>query len=282
MSALSQERGLPIWTLLPLLVVVGCGSSASPSLRIATTTSVENSGLMAHLQPAFKAHTGLDLLVQASGSGRALLLLERREVAVVISHAPDAEQRMLSQHPEWNYRKFAYNHFIIVGPPADPAGLRNARDAVDAFRRIAKSSSPFVSRGDESGTHEREQLLWALAGSQPAPAQLIVSGRGMAQAIRHADEARAYTLTDEPTFRQFERQLQLTMLFAGDERLVNAYAVIANRAIDDALAFQDWLTSSDGLTMVGSFNIAGVRAYEPWPVECPGSLPASTPCEQRQ
>src|SRR5687767_6242070 len=117
--------------------------------------------------------------------------------------------KALREHAVWDYRKLAFNEFVIIGPPQDSAGVRASSGAVEAFRRIAQSGQRFVSRGDESGTHEREEKLWTLARQRPVAKLLIVSGRGMAQALRHADEAEAYTLADEATFHRLERQLEL-------------------------------------------------------------------------
>ena len=209
-----------------LCLAVACGRARAPTLDAATTTSLQNSGLLAALLPAYRKDSGVDVRVHAAGSGRSLQMLADGVVDFVMSHAPDTELRFLQAHPDWSYRKFAHNRFVIAGPPADPAGVRDAPDAAAAFARIARSAERFVSRGDESGTHERERSLWAAAGHAPAAARLIVSGRGMAQALRHADELHAYVLTDEPTFRQLRSGLSLTVLLTGDPRLFNASAVL--------------------------------------------------------
>ncbi len=259
------------------LFVVACSTNVPQGIRIATTTSVQNSGLMDYLRPAFREHSGLDLLVHSAGSGRALQLLENGEADLVISHAPLMEERLLSQHPDWSYRKFAYNRFVVVGPVEDPARIASASDVIDAFQRIVDSGARFVSRGDQSGTHEREETFWTLAGRRPSGDRLVVSGRGMAQALRHANEAAGYTLTDEPTFWQLRDQLQLTSLFAADARLQNTYALIAPRNNQQAAVFVQWLAPDEGMSRVGSFTIDGKRAYEPWPIDCPGARPADRP-----
>jgi len=264
------------------LLVVACSTNVPQGIRIATTTSVQNSGLMDYLRPAFREHSGLDLLVHSAGSGRALQLLENGEADLVISHAPLTEERLLSQHPDWSYRKFAYNRFVVVGSVDDPARIAGAGDVIDAFRRIADSAARFVSRGDQSGTHEREETFWSLAGRRPIGHRLIVSGRGMAQALRHAHEAAGYTLTDEPTFWQLRDQLQLTSLFTADARLQNTYALVAPRNNQQAAGFIEWLAPNEGLSRVGSFTIDGKRAYEPWPIDCPRARPADRPCQPGQ
>lgn len=216
--------------------------------------------------------------VHAAGSGRALQMLTDGVVDAVISHAPDTEQRLLPQHPDWRYRKVAHNWFVLAGPEADPARVSEAADAVAAFQRIADSGEKFVSRGDESGTHERERILWTAAGRQPAPEKLIVSGRGMAQALRHASEARGYVLTDASTFWQLASGLDLTIVFENDRRLINTYAVIHPTSGTKAATFAGWLASADGGQTIGGFTIDGKRAFEPWPDGCPAQQPSDLPC----
>lgn len=245
---------------------------------LATTTSVQNSGLLDALLPTFEKQASLRVQVHAAGSGRALQMLHNGTADVVISHAPDAERRLLATHPDWVYRKFAYNAFVIVGPHDDPAHVAQAADAIDAFRRIADSGATFVSRGDESGTHERENTFWEVAKTRPRDGRVLVSGGGMAQALRHADEARAYTLTDAPTFWQLGRGLALAILFQRDARLLNTYAVIHPPNVPEAEAFTAWLISGPGHVLVGSFVIEGSPAYEPWPLGCGAATPRDLPC----
>lgn len=261
-----------------LSLAIGCERRSTPALDLATTTSVQNSGLLSHLLPIFEAAFGITARVHAAGSGRALQMLANGVIDVVISHAPEAEQRLLPGHPDWSYRKIAHNRFVVAGPAADPAHVKEAADAVTAFQRIADAGASFVSRGDESGTHERERLLWSAAGRQPAAGKLIVSGRGMAQALRHASEARGYVLSDASTFWQLAKTLDLQILFEHDPRLVNTYAVIHPAANENAAVFARWLSSADGTKAMSAFMIDGKRAFEPWPAGCAGEQPATLPC----
>src|SRR5687768_2882430 len=141
--------------------IAACSTVERGTLDLATTTSVQNSGLLEALLPHYGEAT---VRVHAAGSGRSLEMLADGVVDLVISHAPEAETRYLAEHRDWQYRKLAYNRFVVVGPSNDPANVRNATDALDAFRRIAGAPVTFVSRGDQSGTHEREQMLWKAAG----------------------------------------------------------------------------------------------------------------------
>lgn len=258
----------------------GCRTSPHPVLELATTTSVQNSGLLAVLLPAFEQVAGIEVRAHAAGSGRALQMLSNGAVDAVISHSPIAEQRLMPDHPDWSYRKLAYNWFAVVGPATDPARVRRASDIADAFRRIAESDATFVSRGDQSGTHERENLFWEAAGRRPAAARLLVSGRGMAQALRHADEARAYTLADKPTFWQLGNRLDLEILFDDDARLLNSYALIHRAGRAEAMAFAAWLFSDAGRTVLGAFAVEGRRGFEPWPAGCAAGAPSDLPCRQ--
>lgn len=261
-----------------LALASGCQARGHPVLEIATTTSVQNSGLLSVLLPEFELNEGVEVRAHATGSGRALQMLSSGAVDAVISHSPLAEQRLMQDHPDWSYRKLAYNWFVVVGPATDPARVRMATDIADAFRRIAESDATFVSRGDESGTHERENVFWEAAGRRPITQRLLVSGRGMAQALRHADEARAYTLTDAPTFRQLADGLDLQILFEDDASLLNTYSVIHRADSVEARALAAWLFSDAGRTMLAAFNVEGGRGFEPWPSGCAAGAPTDLPC----
>jgi tungstate transport system substrate-binding protein len=243
--------------LAAALSLTNCTTTRPQPLDIATTSSVQNSGLLDALLPAYREDSGVVVRVHAAGSGRALQMMAEGLVQLVISHAPDAETRALGEHPDWIRLDLAYNQFVIVGPPSDAAGVRAASDAAEAFRRIAQSSLPFVSRGDLSGTHERENALWDAAGMRPPAERLIVSGRGMALALRHANELSGYTLSDEATFRQFEHELELHLLFQGDARLLNTYAVLHPRSDAAAGRLASWLVGDEGRARIGGFAIGG-------------------------
>lgn len=247
-----------------------------PRIEIATTSSVVNSGLLDRLLPRFKAAT---VRVHAAGSGRALQMLADGQVALVISHAPEAEERRLAEHPNWCYRKIAHNRFAIVGPDDDPSRVGDHTTAVEAFRVIADSGVRFISRGDGSGTHEREQKLWRLAGVEPRRGQLLVSGTGMAQTLRQAAETRSYTLSDEATFWQLADGLGLKILVQGDPELINTYAVIdAGDPIAASLA--DWLSKGEGRKLIADFRIAGKVAFSVWPSTCESAKPQMLPCAE--
>jgi tungstate transport system substrate-binding protein len=247
---------------------------------LATTSSVQNSGLLDRLAPEFQAETRIELRVHQVGSGRALQMLKRQFADVVISHAPAAEAAFLQEFPGARYRKIMFNDFVVVGPSTDPAGVRAARDAADAFTRIATSGEQWISRGDESGTHEREKDLWTQAARMPDASRVTTTGQGMSATLRQAD-GRGYTLTDRATFLQLQPQIDLRILHEGDERLVNTYAVVTHGGDreSDARTFADWLVAGRGRSLIEAFEIKrGVSAFTVWPPGCPGTRPAALPC----
>lgn len=260
---------------LLLVVAAACGPPSCRTLDLATTTSLRNSGLLDAILPAF---TDARVRVHAAGSGRALAMLEDDIVDLALTHSPQAEERYLASHQDATYQKIAFNAFVIVGPLHDPARIGQAADALDAFRRIATEALEFVSRGDESGTHERELELWSAAGVRPAPQHLIVSGNSMATTLRHASERQAYTLTDAATFRQLASQLQLRVLLAGDSRLLNTYAVVYRADNDAAKRFSEWLSRGRGRALLAGYTIGEHRPFIPWPLSCDGSKPKSPLC----
>ena len=277
--AVATTRRAAAIAVTSLTLLSGCSSEERPTtLTIATTTSVDQSGLLATLMPAYRSESGVEVRVHAVGSGQALAMLARGDAALAISHAPKAEAAVLRSHPDWHYRKLAFNQFVVVGPPGDPARVGQASSAVDAFRRIAQSSARFVSRGDQSGTHESEEQLWTLARQRTGSDRLIISGRSMSQALRHADEAEAYTLSDEATFHRFEQQLELAAHYRGDRLLVNSYAVLYPPGNADASSFAEWLTAGTGRLLIGAFTVDGRKEYSVWPEGCYASAPIDEPC----
>lgn len=266
------------------LVTGGCaaGGSHPRNLDIATTTSVVNSGLLASLLPSFEAETGLTVRVHAAGSGRALEMLHDQVVDLVISHAPNLEAQVLKSHPDWRYQKVASNRFLVVGPPSDPAHVRGATDAVSAFARMAMANVDFVSRGDGSGTHERETLLWDLAKVKPAQGHLLVSGSGMGATLRQADEREAYTLTDDATFSQLRDRLTLQALFSNDTRLVNSYAVVHPREAVAAAQFAEWIAQGNGRTALAAYKVGGTQPFHAWPAACRKDEPLAELCDSEQ
>jgi tungstate transport system substrate-binding protein len=248
-------------------IAIGCAGQ-SAHLRLATTTSVDNSGLLQAILPSFQQETGIDVQVLAVGSGRALQLLRRGDADVALTHDPVGEAAFLKEMPSAGYRKIMFNDFVLVGPSGDIALIRQATNAADAMRRIAMSTALFVSRGDESGTHARERQLWQEAGAEPRAERLLETGQGMAATLRVASERQAYTLTDRATFTQLARALALQPLFESDSDLLNTYAVVIPRGNvpkNSAREFMRWISEGDGRARIVGFTIAGTHPFVVWP-----------------
>ena len=259
----------------------GCAGRTAGGLTLATTTSVGNSGLLDVLLAAYRKEAATTVEAHLVGSGRALSMLGGRQVDVIITHAPDAEATALRAHPEWAYRKFMFNDFVIAGPSADPGGVRGASSAADAMKRIARSGARFISRGDESGTHERERHLWQLAAAVPPADRLLAAGSGMGSTLRVASEAMAYTLTDRATLAQYAGSLHVELLFQNDPELLNSYAVIVDPAgprAAAAQAFASWLADGSARALIESYRIGeAAGAFTPWPAGRPGGRPEDRP-----
>lgn len=268
---------LALWVLAA--IAAGCGGQ-SPHLRLATTTSVDNSGLLEAILPSFRQETGIEVQVLAVGSGRALELLRRGDADIALTHDPPDEAAFLNELTSGAYRKIMFNDFIVVGPAADEASVRQAPSAADAMRRIATSLVAFVSRGDESGTHTRERQLWAKAGTKPRADRLLETGQGMAATLRIASERHAYTLTDRATFTQLAHVLALQPLFEHDPDLLNTYAVIVpDRGARelDAKRFMTWLSDGARRARIAAFTIAGTHPFIVWPAGRPRETPNALP-----
>ncbi|OGK86571.1 MAG: tungsten ABC transporter substrate-binding protein [Candidatus Rokubacteria bacterium GWA2_73_35] len=220
---------MPLRLLLALgllLVASAPAAAQSPVVILSTTTSTQDSGLLDVLVPMFEKQTGFTVKTIAVGTGQALALAARGEADVTLAHAPALEKTYVANGKLLNRRLVMYNDFVVLGPEADPAGLRGAKKAAGAFRRIAAAGARFVSRGDKSGTHARELALWKAAGLTPASPWYIESGQGMGATLGIADDRRAYTLADRATYLAFTRRVALKILVEGDPRLRNIYSVM--------------------------------------------------------
>jgi tungstate transport system substrate-binding protein len=213
---------------LLLAAVPGCGRSTPPvaTITLATTTSTRDSGLLDQLLPPFQEQTGIEVRVVAVGSGQALELGRRGDADVLLTHAPAAEEEFVAQWYALRRVPVMYNDFVLLGPPTDSAGVRQQRSIGAALRRIAQRGAPFVSRGDESGTHHKERDLWHHAGLEPAGDWYLSAGSSMAQTLRMATEKRAYTLSDRGTFLAQRAGLELVVVCEGDPMLHNPYAAM--------------------------------------------------------
>ena len=244
--------------------------AAAHDLRLATTTSTENSGLLKAILPSFEAKQGIKVRVIAVGTGKALKLGENGDVDVVLVHSRPDEDKFVAAGFGINRRDVMYNDFIIVGPPADPAAVAAMRDAVAALRRIHEAKATFVSRGDDSGTDKMEKALWAQAGVRPTGRQYLEAGSGMGEVLVMSAQLAGYTLTDRATYAAYKTKTGLALLVEGDARLFNPYGVIAvNPArfpesnYQGAMDFIDWLTSPAGRKAIADFRVGGEQLFIP-------------------
>lgn len=258
------------------------GESRPSSITLATTTSVDNSGLLDALLPAFADETRMGVHVVRSGSGRALAMLGADQADVAITHAPMLETDALSRHPAWWYRKIMYNDFVLAGPPGDPARVRGSASAEEAMKRIGTSGALFISRGDESGTHERERQLWKAAGVDTSTAKIVAAGQGMGTTLRIASQMRGYVLTDRATFMQVQPSVSLIIVFEGGPDLLNTYAVVVPdrhvRESSDPMRFARWLVDGRGRDVIAAYKVTGgIQAFTVWPADRPRDRPDVRP-----
>jgi tungstate transport system substrate-binding protein len=245
-------------------------SAAQERLRLSTTTSVQDTGLMPYLLPHFEKLCNCKVDVIAVGTGQALKIASNGDVDMVLVHDPASEKKFLDDGFGINRRTFMVNDFVILGPSSDPAHIRGMKDAARAFSAISKSGALFVSRGDASGTNQKELTLWAKAGIKPQGSWYLEVGQGMGAVLTMADEKRAYTLSDRATYLARMNNLKLQVLVEGDPGLINYYSAIqVNPArfpsVKSGLARQliDWLCSRKGQNLIGGFTVGGHQLYKP-------------------
>lgn len=254
--------------LLALLPVVpgvrASAEDATGDLLLATTTSVRDSGLLDALLPLFRERTGINVQVVAVGTGAALRMGAEGNADVLVTHAEEGENELVASGAALARTPFMENHFVIAGPPDDPAGVAEATDPADAYRRIARAGAPYVSRGDDSGTHRREKELIARAGIADAEPWdgFISTGSGMGLTLQVAGERRGYALSDLGTFLAFRERTGLVALSGPDAALRNVYAVLridparfAGRVRGEpAREFEAFLTSADTQRRIAEFG----------------------------
>jgi tungstate transport system substrate-binding protein len=256
------------------LATIDVGIAAEQSIVLASTTSLENSGLLANIIPLFTAKTGIKVNVVAQGTGKALDTARRGDADLLLVHDPEAEAEFMSEGHGSARRQIAWNDFIIVGPSADPAHIKGGTDSVAALQAIASAQAPFVSRGDNSGTHAAELRLWKLAGEVPEtlPKQKWYRdiGGGMGQALNAASAIDAYTLADRGTWLSFNNKGSLVIAVEHDPRLINRYDVVelspqkhGGAKLAVAHAFANWLVSPEGQAAIGAYQVNGQRLFNP-------------------
>jgi tungstate transport system substrate-binding protein len=255
---------------LAALALAGALASAhAESITVASTTSTEQSGLFGYLLPEAKKATGLDVKVVAVGTGQALDMARRGDADVVFVHDQAAEEKFLREGFGVKRYPVMYNDFVLVGPAADPAGVKG-KDIVAALRKLAASNAPFMSRGDKSGTNAAELRYWAMAGVADKGSGYRECGCGMGPALNIAASSGAYVLTDRGTWLSFKNRGDLGVLVEGDSRLFNQYGVmLVNPAkhpqvkVAEGQKFIDWLVSPAGQNVIASYRINGQQLFFP-------------------
>lgn len=256
--------------LLAVLLMLLSTSSvfAIEHLRLATTTSTENSGLLAILLPPFEQKNNCKIDVIAVGTGKAIKLGETGDVDVILVHARSREDKFVAAGFGVDRRDVMYNDFVIIGPSNDPAEINGSKDSAAAMGKIAATKAPFISRGDDSGTHTREKELWAAAGVTPMGNWYLETGRGMGEVLIMAGEKMGYAITDRGTYIAFKEKTPLHIVVEGDSRLYNPYGVIMvnperHNHVKTQLAskFLNYLTSQSAKEMITGFRKGGEQLF---------------------
>ncbi|MEM7491050.1 MAG: substrate-binding domain-containing protein [Pseudomonadota bacterium] len=254
-------RALILALFLPL-------AALAEDLRMAVTTSFNNSGLADVLIPEVEADTGIILQLLVVGTGQALRLGAAGDVDAVLVHSKAAEEAFVADGSGTHRREIMYNDFVVVGPADDPAGIAGAATAAEALTRIAEAEAPFVSRGDDSGTHKAELRLWESSGIEPDGAWYRPVGAGMGAALNTAAGMGAYVLSDRASWLNFGNRDGMVIGFEGDPVLFNQYAYLPVNPerhphvnADAAARFEDWLTSGRAAELIDGYRVAGERLF---------------------
>lgn len=253
-----------IFVLMLLLTVANTDAHAETRIRMASTTSTQNSGLFDYVLPIFEKKTGIRIDVVAVGTGAAIEIGKRGDADVVFVHAKEQELKAVEEGFFVNRHDVMYNDFVVIGPSNDPAKIKGMKTTTDAFKKIAETGALFVSRGDKSGTHAKELSLWKKVSIVPAGQKWYLEvGQGMEKTQRIADEKRAYTLTDRGTWlaTKDKEKLDMVIVLEGDPTLFNQYGVMAVNPekfktvmFKEAMEFVNWIVSREGQDVVASYK----------------------------
>lgn len=264
-------RRLHVWAGLMFgALLLAAQPAMARDIRMSTTTSTENSGLLKQLLPAFEAKHGVKVQVISVGTGKALELGKNGDVDVVLVHARPAEDKFVAEGHGVNRRDVMYNDFILVGPTEDPLGLRGTRDVLNAFRKMGEGRAKFVSRGDNSGTDQMEKAYWKEAGVSPKGAWFVSAGLGMGEVLTMAAEMKAYTLSDRATYGAYRAKTGLEIVVQGDVKMFNPYGIIAvspkkypDINYEGAMLLINWITSPEGQNLIAAFKVNGEQLFFP-------------------
>jgi len=264
------KRVLSVCLILAITAFLAGAVNGQERLRMSTTTSTEASGLLSVLLPPFEKANNVKVDVIAVGTGKSLKLGENGDVDVVFVHARAAEDKFVAEGYGVDRRDVMYNDFIIVGPKNDPAKIKETKTAVDAFKRLGEGKADFISRGDDSGTHQKEKELWKAAGIKPQGRWYIEAGQGMGPVLQMAFDKKAYALADRGTFIAYEGKLDLVTVSEGDRALFNPYGIIAVNPkkhpkvkYDLAKKFIEYVTGPEGQKVIADFKLNGKQLFFP-------------------
>ena len=262
--------GVLLSMCLALVLPASANNNTNSMLRLATTTSTANSGLMDALLPEFKKDTGIEVQVIAVGTGKALRLGREGDVDVVLVHARKAEQAFIDGGFGVERFDVMYNDFIVIGSPGDPAQISTSHSVIEALKKIQQTKSAFISRGDDSGTHKKELSLWNQTGYSLQGDWYKSVGQGMGKVLQIANELGAYTITDRGTWLAYQAKSNLALLYQGDSSLFNPYGIIAvnpkrhshvNHTGAESLIA--WITSEKGQRLIAEFTVEGEKLFIP-------------------
>ena len=265
-----SRRSLCRFLLALLLASSMPFASAQRVIRLSTTTSTENSGLLAYLLPKFEQQFHTKIKVIAVGTGKALALAKNGDVDVTLVHARPSEDAFVTAGYGINRRDVMYNDFIVVGPGSDPAGIVGKKELINSLKKIVASNAKFISRGDNSGTDQKEQLYWKSAAVKPAGAAYVSAGLGMGEVLTMAAELQAYTLTDRATYNAYRNKTGLVIAVEGDPVMFNPYGIIAvnparypDSNFKGAMQLIDWITSPPVQKIIAAFRAGGEQVFFP-------------------
>jgi len=267
-----MSKAFALLFALSALALGATSPAAARDIKMATTTSTENSGLLKVLLPKYEAKCSCKVQVISVGSGKAMELGKNGDVDVLLVHARDAEDKFIAEGHGVNRRDVMYNDFILVGPRSDPVGIKKQKSVIDAFRQFADGKSRFISRGDNSGTDQMEKSYWKQAGIAPKGAWFVSAGLGMGEVLTMAGEMQGYTLSDRATYGAYRAKTGLDIVLAGDPKMFNPYGIIAVNPkkypalnYDGAMDFANWIASPEGQRAIADFKVGGEQLFFPTP-----------------
>lgn len=265
-----MKRLFSLFCVLGLTVAIAATALSETRLRMSTTTSTEQSGLLSVLLPPFEKANNVKIDVIAVGTGKSLKLGENGDVDVVFVHARPAEDKFVAEGFGVDRRDVMYNDYILVGPKEDPAGVKGSKSTVEAFKKLADGKADFISRGDDSGTHQKEKEIWKTTGITPQGKWYNEAGQGMGPVLQMAFDKKGYALADRGTFLAYEGKTDLVILFEGDKALFNPYGIIAVNPkkhqgvkYDLAKKFIDYITGPEAQKIIADYKINGKQLFFP-------------------